>query len=182
MRKPTWIVLTLLALPAAAHAAVYKCTDASGRSVYQDTACEGATTGTTLRANGTQAQAAPAEAAPPRGDAASATNAAATGGAAGPAEAWDNLLAAMRSGSIEQAVACFAPGARKNYEEAFRQIGPAGLRETAAQMGDFALKPGARGDAAYAEVVRTPRDGEPRSFQVAFARDPSSGKWFVKSM
>jgi len=182
MRNIAWIALTLLALPAAATAAVYKCTDASGRSVYQDRACEGAA-GTTVRSSGGESQAAPAPADANAGRAeATAGAAAATGGAANPTEAWDNLVAAMRSGSIDQALACFLPSSRRNYEDAFRQIGPAGLRETAAQMGEFALKPGARGELAYGEVVRKPREGEPKSYQVAFARDPSSGKWFVKSM
>lgn len=183
MRHLAWIALTLLALPTAAAAAVYKCTDATGRSIYQDRACDGASQGATLRAGGGDATSAtpPADAGAAHTDA-TAGSAATTGGAANPAEAWENLLSAMRSGSIDQAIACFLPSARKSYEEAFRQIGPAGLRETAAQMGEFALKPGARGELAYGEVVRTPREGEPKSFQVAFAREPSSGKWFVKSM
>jgi len=181
MRKMAWIVVACLALPVAAHAAVYKCTDASGRSVYQDKACEGATTSSTIRGGDASSPAPSPAAAGARSDNAPAAGAAASGGAANPSEAWDNLLSAMRSGSIDQAVACFLPSSRKNYEDAFRQIGPAGLRETAAQMGEFSLKP-ARGELAYGEVIRTPREGEPKSFQVAFARDPGSGKWFVKSM
>ena len=99
-----------------------------------------------------------------------------------PAEAWSRFIAASRAGDIEKAAACFLFTSRARYREAFRQMGPEGLRETAATMGELTVRPDNGGLLAQGDLVRRMPDGRSQSYGVAFARDPRTGGWYIKMM
>ena len=99
-----------------------------------------------------------------------------------PAEAWRRFIAASRAGDIEKAAECFLFTSRARYREAFRQMGPEGLRETAASMGELTVRPETGGLLAQGDLVRRMADGHSQSFGVAFARDPRTGGWYIKMM
>lgn len=99
-----------------------------------------------------------------------------------PAEAWRRFIAASRAGDIEKAASCFLFTSRARYREAFRQMGPEGLRERAASMGALTVRPDNGGLLAQGDLVRRMPDGRSQSFGVAFARDPRTGGWYIKMM
>jgi hypothetical protein len=99
-----------------------------------------------------------------------------------PAEAWRRFIAASRAGDVEKAAECFLFTSRARYREAFRQMGPEGLRETAASMGELTMRPENRGLLAQGELIRKMSDGHSQSFGVVFALDPRTGGWYIKMM
>lgn len=99
-----------------------------------------------------------------------------------PAEAWQRFMAASRAGDVEKAAECFLFTSRARYREAFRQMGPEGLRETAASMGELTVPRESHGLLAHGELIRRTPDGGSRSFEVMFALDPRTGGWYIKMM
>ena len=99
-----------------------------------------------------------------------------------PAEAWRRFIAASRAGDVEKAAECFLFTSRARYREGFRQMGPDGLRETAASMGELTVRPESGGLLAHGDLVRRMADGHSQSFGVVFALDPRTRGWYIKMM
>jgi hypothetical protein len=99
-----------------------------------------------------------------------------------PSEAWQRFIAASRAGDIEKAAECFLFTSRARYRQGFQQMGPDGLRETAASMGELRMQPESGGLLAHGDLVRRMADGHSQSFGVVFARDPRTGGWYIKMM